>query len=1085
MSNELFRVRLKCDTLRGVHGHGVRDELVATKLIAQRNVQYASNTRRAKMSNKIGKLPHTKEVEIRWRHISTSTWEPLDDYIQRCYPQIKQNAAGLPYKRTRIEDDSDEEGYVVETILAMKSTANNLHPRVFDRLTADHIHYLVKWDGFSISESTWERYEAFNTDEEGELLPDINATINRVREEAICRLSNPSMTSEKLNKRCNEIARANSLGTRLRLKPSYTTLLSPLNQVNQQNHQSMISAKGPSIVSASSPLLQQRRRTTTATASSTAVAQQQKPNQKQRQAHPNQPPKPVVIAPRQVSLAPLLPSRPVHPVVSNLPITYNPPPRTTFPIEQQQRKATRQSKAISAPEAVRLLDQDRMRRIAWMARIRAIWMQRNGITDELIGRPSVANLSTPSSTTDRAAIQTDLSECSLAVGPSTIKIPQEVVNAVSLGTQRVLEIVHNPKNTDCSLTAPSPSFIDDVEDDMAVVKKEILGVQKDEIGVGTLELRKMDFSPVPPHVPMLVNEVVVEAFGLTLSLMNQSRELWTRMCKRRPECSIGASTFKMICVCQNIQPEMKKDVPSKVEDAISKLITTCPSFAISEPNSLPVGGCGVHGSPSAICCTSCGLWQHSSCAIYPSFEVSSFEGFEVSTLNEFGDKVPSVRKLTGLVKNFRCSVCKIILTDPLMSIENVEDFIIVGPTKIKPKESTRNSALNLSLKMGIQRYDSSTMFGTTFSRRYCVTGCSLGDTAESLGNTCHPKFPSSFKMSVEVKGEPYNSKRIIDVDPPRQLKMRKDHPSWILCAEEEIKRLEKTRCQNSFGLPRNYFKEGANVAIQLSATLPAVNQEVDEDTSKNHSNMLAILKVVDSGPLNSKVLELKDCVMKLNRLKFDNAVEIACRFIKNRKSEGENDDSCDEVMVINDLHDISLKCQSTLLRMDVPVRGVKCEHLQCFDLEFFLANQPRTAAANNRWKCTICEKSCYPQDLMVDELMEKIMRENPFAIKVFLEPDAAVTQISWRVTEKEDQDLLDDLEDIDNNEDIAMMSALSSPSDLRRGGGVGGMRHPLRSANTPHTVLPPSSNSTPLTEEITHPMNDEWHRCDIVNVDDD
>ena len=56
-----------------------------------------------------------------------------------------------------------------------------------------------------------------------------------------------------------------------------------------------------------------------------------------------------------------------------------------------------------------------------------------------------------------------------------------------------------------------------------------------------------------------------------------------------------------------------------------------------------------------------------------------------------------------------------------------------------------------------------------------------------------------------------------------------------------------------------------------------------------------------------------------------------------------------------------------MTRIEIPVRGVNCDHLQCFDLESYLLMNYNS----NKWKCPICGKPCYT--LMHDPLSQIII----------------------------------------------------------------------------------------------------------------
>ena len=68
---------------------------------------------------------------------------------------------------------------------------------------------------------------------------------------------------------------------------------------------------------------------------------------------------------------------------------------------------------------------------------------------------------------------------------------------------------------------------------------------------------------------------------------------------------------------------------------------------------------------------------------------------------------------------------------------------------------------------------------------------------------------------------------------------------------------------------------------------------------------------------------------------------------------------------------LSVKCPFTMTLMETPVRGVNCDHIQCFNLDPFIRLQRSSRV--NRWKCPICKGFAF--NLVVDEFFETIIEE--------------------------------------------------------------------------------------------------------------
>ncbi|KAJ3434698.1 tonalli isoform b [Anaeramoeba flamelloides] len=69
---------------------------------------------------------------------------------------------------------------------------------------------------------------------------------------------------------------------------------------------------------------------------------------------------------------------------------------------------------------------------------------------------------------------------------------------------------------------------------------------------------------------------------------------------------------------------------------------------------------------------------------------------------------------------------------------------------------------------------------------------------------------------------------------------------------------------------------------------------------------------------------------------------------------------------------ISLKSPFSKKQINVPARGPRCKHTQCFDLSNFLKNTKGV----KKWICPECKQSITLQDLIVDGFVERILKES-------------------------------------------------------------------------------------------------------------
>lgn len=96
----------------------------------------------------------------------------------------------------------------------------------------------------------------------------------------------------------------------------------------------------------------------------------------------------------------------------------------------------------------------------------------------------------------------------------------------------------------------------------------------------------------------------------------------------------------------------------------------------------------------------------------------------------------------------------------------------------------------------------------------------------------------------------------------------------------------------------------------------------------------------------------------------------------------------DDVIIADDFLIVSLADPFSLALCDIPVRGVDCEHLECFDLETWLQTRPSKLVFKgfyygegdepcmvDVWQCPICGRDARPDSLHVDEYLAEIRRK--------------------------------------------------------------------------------------------------------------
>ncbi|RHY19616.1 hypothetical protein DYB32_010203, partial [Aphanomyces invadans] len=86
------------------------------------------------------------------------------------------------------------------------------------------------------------------------------------------------------------------------------------------------------------------------------------------------------------------------------------------------------------------------------------------------------------------------------------------------------------------------------------------------------------------------------------------------------------------------------------------------------------------------------------------------------------------------------------------------------------------------------------------------------------------------------------------------------------------------------------------------------------------------------------------------------------------KSFGNDDDD-----IVATCTMLSVRCPLGLGVIDLPARGIHCQHLQCFDLKTFLMFN-RTARSR-AWKCIVCHKFIALDELRIDPYLKKLLAD--------------------------------------------------------------------------------------------------------------
>eukprot|EP00927_Polykrikos_kofoidii_P035021 TRINITY_DN29606_c0_g1_i1.p1 TRINITY_DN29606_c0_g1~~TRINITY_DN29606_c0_g1_i1.p1 ORF type:complete len:876 (+),score=144.71 TRINITY_DN29606_c0_g1_i1:43-2628(+) len=110
---------------------------------------------------------------------------------------------------------------------------------------------------------------------------------------------------------------------------------------------------------------------------------------------------------------------------------------------------------------------------------------------------------------------------------------------------------------------------------------------------------------------------------------------------------------------------------------------------------------------------------------------------------------------------------------------------------------------------------------------------------------------------------------------------------------------------------------------------------------------------------------------------------------ENGKTAPVGDDSDEDITCVIS-NKLKLRCPLSFERVQIPVRGEQCSHLQCFGLGAYLESNMKMRALNNRWTCPVCSTILKPQDLRVDGFVDRVLAETASYIEeVAIGPDGS------------------------------------------------------------------------------------------------
>ena len=285
------------------------------------------------------------------------------------------------------------------------------------------------------------------------------------------------------------------------------------------------------------------------------------------------------------------------------------------------------------------------------------------------------------------------------------------------------------------------------------------------------------------------------------------------------------------------------------------------------------------------------------------------------------------------------------------------------------------------------------------------------------------KWPNELRVCV-------NNVRVGTVEPPKRLKKRRDEP------------IDLTR----------FLQSGTN----------NINLCVIDDTPSNFS-----VAIVVCASLSDQT------IMGLVPPQSEESARERMVSILSVKSELIADEN-------EGYRSLDLRCPVGLSRIRIPVRGVKCNHIRCFDLASYVSVNRSTSNLNLRWLCPICNTYVPPKDLLIDSYVLSILKITAPQVSEVLvsEKDA-----SWILNPRASLDDISSHEEENSGGSPKRLRAESADSDVTLPEDPDYMYppEPIRAVVELSDTDSPTNNRHVL--KVQKPNRPESAECEIIDLD--
>lgn len=270
----------------------------------------------------------------------------------------------------------------------------------------------------------------------------------------------------------------------------------------------------------------------------------------------------------------------------------------------------------------------------------------------------------------------------------------------------------------------------------------------------------------------------------------------------------------------------------------------------------------------------------------------------------------------------------------------------------------------------------------------CGQNCDVRDQLQNMRNVreywcpmCRFKLMDPFNAVAEPRGLLYGAAS----NQQGRFEFVLDLPDLRTWRRENMSiqvRMVKVSCPKMAHNWPKVLHFGTNGA-EIFSVLPPEEGHKRRDVPQDISGSLRVgrnnvsIRLFDETPLDYVVgivltipCGIKELREQIDTCEKDDAMRRVMRILtKQAQAMGSRSDEC--VCLAPDK--LKLLCPITMDRIDEPVRGQDCQHIQCFGLEAHITSNRQMKAFNNRWVCPVCSLVLRPYSLVFDQYCAEIL----------------------------------------------------------------------------------------------------------------